>query len=117
MGKLKIYLHLLKFKAFISYISNQSMSAALFCSITMAVKRAAVASPVAAAVAVTASPRRAMSDDGKGQAGSVSSAGGSFAKKEKAEEAKYFKKKEAEQLEKLHKEKEEKEKEDKKKEK
>merc|ERR1712087_977890 len=92
MGKLKIYLHLLKSKA---TLPRNKMSATLFGSMTRAVKRAAVAAPVAAVAAAAASPpRRSMSGDGKttdgkNQAGTVSSAGGSFAKKEKAEEARW----------------------------
>ena len=43
------------------------MSAALFCSITMAVKRVAVATPVAAVAAVATAPNRGMSGDGKDQ--------------------------------------------------
>lgn len=78
------------------------MSAALFCSITMAVKRAALAAPVVAVASVVAAPMRSMSD-GKSEDGTVSSAGDSFNKKQKAEEAKYFNKLQAEQLEKLKK--------------
>jgi len=77
------------------------MSAALFGSIACAVTRAAM-KPSLVTVAVAASPRRNMSDDGKSKdsSGSVKSAGDSFAKKEKAEEARFIKKMEAEQAEK-----------------
>jgi len=78
------------------------MSAALFGSIACAVTRAAM-KPSLVTVAVAASPRRNMSDDGgksKDASGTVASAGDSFAKKEKAEEARFIKKMEAEQAEK-----------------
>lgn len=82
------------------------MSAALFCSLTMAVKRAALMAPVAAVAAATAAPSRPISGEGKTQDGTVTSAGDSFSKKQKAEEARYFNKLQSEQLEKLQKKKE-----------
>ena len=43
------------------------MSAALFCSLTMAVNRAALMAPVAAVAAATAAPSRPISGEGKTQ--------------------------------------------------
>merc|ERR1712212_389882 len=90
------------------------MSAALFGSIACAVTRAAM-KPSLVTVAVAASPRRNMSDDGgksKDASGTVASAGDSFAKKEKAEEARFIKKMEAEEAEKKKKKDAEKKKDD-----